>query len=124
MRVACRHTGQVRHTVRERLRGISGAQAAIVLFAAAIVFIVSGMAFSAWRDDGGSPAVVPTTTTAAASVEPKPLVNEQDPEDGSRSSVAAMVAGFGLVGLWVVAGGVALFRAHRGRSGTAERDPA
>ncbi len=123
MRVVCRHTDQVRHTVRERLRGVSGAQTAIALFALAIVFIVSGVALSAWRDDAGSPAAGPTTTTAAASVEVEPPADEQDPEDGSRSSVAAMVAGFGLLGCWVVGGGVALFRARR-RSEESERDTA
>lgn len=130
MRAEGRHTGQVRHTVRQRLRGTSGSQAAIAVFALTVVLIVVGVAVTASRDGGAAPVGESATTPTTVGSEPgeptsddgEPLLEEAADEGGWRSSVAAMVAGFGLLGLWVAGGGVALFRARRRRNGVPEGD--
>lgn len=109
---------------------MSGSQAAIAVFALAVVLIVVGVAVMASRDDDGTPVADPATTPTTVGSEPgeptsddgEPMLEEAADEGGSRSSVAAMVAGFGLLGLWVAGGGVALFRARRRRGGVPEGD--
>ena len=115
-----RHTCKVRQTVREVLRGVTGSQAVIALLAITVVFVVAGVILNASRDDDP-----PATPSAAVPVAELPAVEPEVDEgvagDGSGSSVTAMVAGFGLIGLWVVGGGVALTRARHRRVGESER---
>ncbi len=102
---------------------MTGPQAAIVLFALVTVFVVGSVVFTASQGDEPTPVAPPTTALVAESAtlgfEPDDVASG----DESRSSVAAMVAGFGLIGLWIVGVGVALGRARRRRVDV-ELDPA
>lgn len=111
-----RHTDEVRHTVREGLRGISGPQAALALSAVAIMFILVSVGLTVLSGDDGSLVAGPSTTAVSASVAPEPLETTENSVDGPSTSVLGMVAGFGLIGLWLLGGGITLVRAQRGRS--------
>jgi len=97
-------------------------KSAIALFVLAIALVVAGVVLIALRDVDTAPAASSTTASVAASPAGEPEVEEAASIEGSRSGATTMVAGFGLLGLWVVGGGVSLARARRCRSGTPEQD--
>lgn len=84
----------------------------IALFAFAIVFVLVGVVLSS-RDDEAAPAEPSTTAPVAESAALEPEIDDGASGEDSGSSATAMVAGFGLFGLWVVGGAVALAKQRR-----------
>lgn len=95
---------------------MTGSQVAIAGLGLITVFVVAGAVLTSLSGDETTP-VAPASTTLAVEA----TVLDFEPAEGasgdaSRSSVTTMVAGFGMLGLWLLAGGVTLGRAHRRRT--------
>jgi hypothetical protein len=111
-----RHTCEVRQTVRQRLQGMTGTQVAIAVLGVITVLVAAGAILASSSGDESIPVAPPSSTLAVEATVLDFEPAEGASGDASGSSVTTMIAGFGMLGLWILAGGVTLGRAHRRRT--------
>ncbi len=108
--VLCRravHNGQVRQTVRHRVRAVPVHRVAIVVFVLGVAFLIGSVAVTSNRGSAGVSAVAPSVTSQTMTG----LAGRVATADGVSAGITApLVVGFGLLVGWVIGMAVALVR--------------
>lgn len=100
----------MRQRVRQSLATLSPSQAAIATVVVAVLFILVTVIMTAPDSD-------PSTSPGGAAETEEAVLPSGDRRAGN---VGAVIAGFGLIGLWAAAGAFVLVRARRQRDASAE----